>query len=250
MATQVLTAVNLFVGGFDLTSDVFTHELTDNIEEVENTVYATTGTTARSFIPGLETFTINHSGYIDPDGTTGPDDVLFTAFKSKALEVATVTPNGSAENALAYTGQRVDSSLTPLTGAVGEMAGFVFSGTGSDVLVRGFMLQSPAAAETANGNSTGLQYAGGVLTGERLYASLHVLAASGTTPTLDVIVQSDTTGFPSPTSQITFTQVTTTLGAQWGTSVAGPITDDFFRVNFTIAGGSPSYTFAVTVGIQ
>ena len=62
---------------------------------------------------------------------------------------------------------------------------------------------------------------------------MHVLAVSGTNPTLDMIIQSDNvSGFTSPTTKITFDQAVA-VGAQWGTRVAGPLTDDYYRASWT-----------------
>jgi hypothetical protein len=85
---------------------------------------------------------------------------------------------------------------------------------------------------------------------QKMYAALHVRSVSGTNPTLDVVVQSDTVGFPSATSRITFSQATATTNRHQFSSVAGAITDDYWRVSYTIGGtGTPTFSFAVTVGI-
>ena len=58
------------------------------------------------------------------------------------------------------------------------------------------------------------------------------------------------TGFGSPTDRIPFTQVTdiTGVGAEF-IKLAGPITpDDESRVEWTISGASPSFSFFVTLG--
>lgn len=107
-------------------------------------------------------------------------------------------------------------------------------------LVRGTVVHN--AAVVASGNGTGYVL-GAVGATQYVYACLHVLAISGT---LDVIVQSDTVGFPSPTSRITFTQAGA-IGAQYATRVAGAITDTYWRANYTVSGTA---TFVVVVGIQ
>ena len=81
-----------------------------------------------------------------------------------------------------------------------------------------------------------------------MYAGLHITAASGTTPTLVVKVQSDdNAGFTSATDRITFTSANS-IGGQWS-SVAGAVTDDYWRVTWTVGGTSPSFTFVVALGI-
>ena len=136
---------------------------------------------------------------------------------------------------------------TPLTGQVGVLAmGSVSSSLSTGPLVRGRLLHPSNVARTSSGSGTAVQDAA-VGSGQTLYAALHVIAASGGSPTLDVIVQSDdNSGFTSATNRITFSQATTT-GAQWGSAV-GPITDTYWRVTYTVGGSTPSFAFAVTCG--
>ena len=133
------------------------------------------------------------------------------------------------------------TAITPISGTIGEMAGMNITGNAAGSLIRGTLEFNASAA--SSGNSTGIQE-GAVAAGQSLYANLHVTAAAGTT--LDVVVQSDNSGaFSSATSRITFTQATGLTSEHL--SVAGAITDDYFRVNYTIVGGS--FTFCVCFGI-
>jgi len=76
-----------------------------------------------------------------------------------------------------------------------------------------------------------------------------VIAASGTTPTLDVTIESDDAeGMASATTRLTFTQATATT-SEWQ-ELAGAVTDDWWRAAWTIGGGSPSFTAVVVVGIR
>ncbi len=102
-------------------------------------------------------------------------------------------------------------------------------------------------SRTSSSSGTGRQI-GAVSSTQTLYAALHVISASGTSPTLDVKVQSDdNSGFTSATDRITFTQATD-VTSEWG-SVGGAITDDYWRITYTVGGTSPSFAFAVTAGI-
>jgi hypothetical protein len=63
------------------------------------------------------------------------------------------------------------------------------------------------------------------------------------------VIQSDNAeAFTTPTARITFAQATA-AGAQL-LSANGAITDDWWRVNYTIAGTAPSFTFGVAIGIR
>jgi hypothetical protein len=83
-------------------------------------------------------------------------------------------------------------------------------------------------------------------------AQLEVTAASGTTPTLDVVIQDSVDGTNWNTIY-TFTQATTTTRAvkRYLTNIAadGPFTNQI-RAVATIAGTDPSFTFSVKVYSQ
>ena len=65
-----------------------------------------------------------------------------------------------------------------------------------------------------------------------------------------VVESDDNSGFTSATTRLTATQVTTSTTSE-SLEVAGAITDDYFRVNFTIAGsGSPSFKFVLLFGVM
>ena len=74
----------------------------------------------------------------------------------------------------------------------------------------------------------------------RLVVYLFVTAVTGTSPTLDVVVQDSPDG-TTWTNLASFTQVTAT-----GEQAARPVTPfgNYIRVAWTIAGTSPSFTFS------
>lgn len=134
-----------------------------------------------------------------------------------------------------------------LLGAHGEIAPFSASAAGQSRAFRGTQLHASDTARTATGTGTAYNL-GAVSSTQRLYATLHVVAASGTSPTLDVTIESDDAeGFPSAVTRLTFTQAT--ARTHQFTSVAGPITDTWFRVKHTIGGTNPSFRYFVLVGI-
>ena len=87
-------------------------------------------------------------------------------------------------------------------------------------------------------------------TSHYLYAALHVISRSGTSPTIDVLIQSDdNAAFSSPTTRVTFTQQSA-IGSEWGTRLVGPITDDYWRASWTIGGSNtPTFGIVVTAGV-
>jgi len=80
--------------------------------------------------------------------------------------------------------------------------------------------------------------------------AMHVTAFVGAAPTLDVIVESDdNSGFTTAVTRGTFAQATAAT-SEWLTPVAGAITDDWWRIGYTLGGTITSATFAVFIGIQ
>jgi hypothetical protein len=253
MATLVQTAYKMFLGGLDIScfSDTFTLDLT--ADSVECTTYCSGG--ARQYRQGLKSWTSNWDGYADfaaASDTTSPlvPGEVLTPANMGAQFNGTWASTGT-EGEACYLSDGILAGITPLSGSVGDMAAFHGEMMPADRTVGQRMVRGIIEANrtvSSSSNTTGSSTLGAVASGQTLYASLHVFKLTGTSPTLDVIVQSDTTGFGSPTDQITFTQATTRSG-QYGSKV-GPVTDTFWRVKYTLGGsGSPTATFAVSIGI-
>lgn len=243
MATHVITDAGLWVDDIALNDISNSLEVACSCEAQDSTVW---GHTARANKMGLFVLEVSADGYADFTTFDGELHALLAAKTARPITVSATTDDGS----VAYFAQAVHTEFTPLDGSVGDMNAMSFAavGAGSVGPIRGNIMAAEAA-RTSTGNGTARQL-GAVAAGESVYATLHVLAASGTTPTLDVVIASDNaSNFPSSTTRITFTQVTTSTGSQFG-SAAGAITDDWWRVAWTIGGSSPSYTFVVAIGID
>lgn len=164
--------------------------------------------------------------------------------------VVSVAPNAGAAGAVAYFSRFLSTQFAPGS-PVGEQFTFAGNAVGrGDPLVRGNVLHQ--ATETATGNGAG-QNLGAVSSSQFVYAALHVTNSDGdASQTLDVTIESDASDSWSgaETTRVTFDQVTTSTTAFWATPVAGAITDTWWRATYTIGGtGSPSFTFAVLMGI-
>jgi hypothetical protein len=80
---------------------------------------------------------------------------------------------------------------------------------------------------------------------QSIYSGLHVLAASGS---LVCTVKSDnSSGFSSPTTRITHSTFTA-IGAEIK-SAAGAISDDYWRVDYTVS-GSGSFDFIISLAVS
>lgn len=241
MGTYVLTDGCVFVHGVAVHDVAHTMQFAVSRETKDKTVF---GSTARSNRVGLFNPQLSVSGYTD---MTAFDAALWSLLNDGTTCAITVAPT-SADGEVAYSMRGLKSSLQPLGAQVGDMAAVQLEagGRGGVRPVRGTILH-PETARTATAVGTGRNL-GAVAAGSSVYGALHVTAASGTTPTLDVVVQSDdNSGFTTPTTRLTFTQANGVTG-EWK-SAAGAITDTWWRVSYTIGGTSPSFTFAVAVGI-
>lgn len=155
---------------------------------------------------------------------------------------------GSADGSPGYTMTSLATSYVPMQGEPGALAMASLAGQSSGTIARGMLIHPDTTARTSSGTGTAWEV-GALSSSQRLYAGLHVVSASGTTPTLDVKIQSDTSGFPSATDRITFSQATDTANHYQLSSVAGAVTDTYWRVSYTLGGTNPSFSFAVIVGI-
>jgi len=233
MATQVIKNRPSWLGGLNIGNHAHTMAIDYGSEAQDDTVLTDT---TRSNAGGLLTFGFSIDAYAD---FTDVDAALFSAVG--ATVPLTFASASGADDEVAYLINTLQLTHSPISGSVGDMAGTNISGNAKGKLVRGIIEINTATAST--GTTTGSQI-GALSAAQSMYASLHVTAAAGTS--LDVIVQSDdNSGFTSATNRITFTQATGVTSELL--SVAGAITDSYWRLSYTIAGGS--FTFAVALGI-
>lgn len=139
------------------------------------------------------------------------------------------------------------SGLSMWGGKVGDASPFALDVEPDAAAVTG-LLAAPLAARIATGSGTAVAATGATAT-QRVYAALHVTAASGATPSLVAKIQSaPASNFASPTDRVTFTS-TAAAGWQFASNTVGAITDGWWRVAWTITGTGPSFTFAAMFGI-
>lgn len=241
MSTHVLTDAKLWLHDVAVTDLANTLELSTSRESLDNTRF---GRSARTMRVGLFTVSVSASGFAD---MTTYDADLFDIYDTSTIGPISVSATGG-DGDIAYTTKALTTQLQPLGGSVGDLSALSVQADGSGGVrpVRGTILHAEAA-KTATGVGTGRQL-GAVSATQTVFGALHVVAASGTLPTLDVVIQSDDANtFLTPTTRLTFTQATGKTGQF--VSAAGAITDTWWRVSFTIGGTTPSFTFAAIVGI-
>ena len=245
MAVQNWTALNVYVGGYNLACNAKSIDAPAvTVAELDTTSLCDTW---EQRIGGLKS--ASWTADVMQDFAADQVDQLLGMTTLGGTFPISVPPAGATAGSVAYTFNARQFTYSPLQASAGELAMATIAGAGEgSPVVRGTIMNAPATAITSSGTTAGQQL-GAVTAGQRMYAALHVLSASGTSPTMDVVIQSDdNSGFTSPTTRITMTQATG-ITSQWS-SVAGAITDDYWRASITIGGtGSPTFTYALVLGI-
>lgn len=239
MPATVLTNVQLLLGSMEL--GPFSGEFDISVEAAMKEANNFAGLGYAIVLPGLTTAMGSIKGHADY--ATGAVSSTFNSASKGSQYAFSVVPTGSASAAgdPAFLMRCILGSMKMLTGPVGEVADFEMTLTGDNAGVDGAVAFPLATRGAVTGTAVQL---GAVTATDRLWAALHV--TGGTFTNLSITIGSDNAvGFPSSTTVLTFSTVS---AASWQfISVAGPITDDWFRAVATI--GSGTATCAVTFGV-
>jgi hypothetical protein len=236
MAHDVARDCRFYLDGFDLSGDTNSVDLGVTTTAVDDTCF---GQSVHLGLPGLRGWSCGAAGLLTM-ADDGSEEQL-NAKWNRTSSVVTMSPTGThGDRAYIST---VGQSEYQSGQKIGDALKWTWGGAARDILVPATIIHTKASrAATGNGTATQL---GAVASGKSLYAALHVFVASGTT--LVVKIQSDdNSGFASATDRITFATATTSVTAELK-SVAGSITDDWWRIVYTISGGP--YSLAVAAGI-
>jgi hypothetical protein len=247
MSKDTLRNVRIFADSVDLTSNSNKVEPNTEVEDKETTNFGSVDANGRIWkevIGGLGSWSLSAGGQWEALDPTKVDDQMWGDLGT--VSVWTIAMDGNV-GSLALAGQALESSYQ-LFGAVGDVAPWSAKAAGTGPLGRGVVLHPPGTARTATGNGTVVQ-AGAVPANWTATANLHVLSASGTTPSLTVKVQSASAiGFASPTDRFTFNAATAAGGQS--ARIVGPVTDQYWRATWTISGTTPSFLFVVSLGLS
>lgn len=241
MGAFVLTDALVLVNGANLSGQSNKLEASAEVEALDATTFGDAGW--KAVAAGLASHAWSLSGFWAAGDAAMPDDRLWADLGVSAAWTATAT---ASEGSVAYLGN-VMSGQHKIGGDVGALAPFEAAAAGSGRLVRGALLAGPGTARSTSSNSTGVQL-GAVSATQRMYAALHVCSVSGSTPTVVAKLQSASTQGGSYTDRVTFTSANA-VSSQLS-SVAGAVTDTWWRVAWTIGGSSPSFLFAVAAGVS
>lgn len=248
MGTALLTDVRGYFGGMDATGQNNSVQFSHSGVDLDKTTMGSGGWTETAI--GLLSGKLTYSGFAAYGSTPGlaaADDEYWADLVAGVSVPVTLVPTSGAAGSVALVGQLLDTEYKRFD-KVGALDPFELTAVTNGPLAKGVILNPTGTARTTTGVGTGFQLPA-VSATQHAYMTFHALSITGTAPTLSVIVQSAAANtFASPTTRATFAGVTTQVGGQFAVA-AGAITDTWWRVSFTLAGTSPSYLFACSVGI-
>jgi hypothetical protein len=245
VSVLIANGIQILLGGYDLTCDAKDLNLAPTGDVKDATTFCNNGW--KSMVPGLKMFDFKAGAFWQANATTGLA-VHDQAWADLGTVVPTTVIPDPAEDVAVFF-QLIETEANEQF-QIGELAKIDISGkSASGTGIIGGRVGAAKAARTTLGSGSVLNIPGGIAAPEQLYAAVHVFAVSGTTPTLDVTVKSASSGaFTSPTTRLTAPTLNS-VGATWATPVAPVTSDAYWRVDWSIGGTTPSFTFAVAIGI-
>jgi len=243
LAPLALKDARIYYATLDATGFANKISLDDEYEDLDKTTFGSGG--ARERVSGLADMAAGATIFWQAGDLSYPDDV-FWANLGANTQPLTVCPTAGTVGSVAYLTKVFQPSWKP-GGDIGKLLAADVTWSGNQPLARGAILHPQGTARTATGNGTGVQV-GAILAAQSLYANLHVFSVGAGAQSLTVKLQSSVDNtFGSPTDRVTFTAATG-LTAECK-SVAGAVTDTWWRVVYTITGSTPSFLFAVSAGV-
>ena len=243
MAAIVLTDTRILVGTTDISSFTGSFSPTSTVAMQTATTFGSGGFEQK--LPGLKSFTESFSGYAAY--AAGEVAAVFNSSQLGQQHLVTKAPTGGATAGdQASFGRFLIDNVNAPGGAVGDVATFDMSMTSDTASLEG-QIAAPLALRSSTLTGSVLTMTGPTAS-QRVYIGLNLTAATSTA-TMVVTLQSATlVGFGSPTTRITLpATVAATPGWQF-VSLAGPVTDGFWRAVLTYS-GSGNLTSQVVVGV-
>lgn len=255
MATHVFRGGALYVAEYDFSGVTRSFGLDTEVDALDRTAI---GDTTRVSIGGLRSGAWTSELYYDSNNAIPPamEGTLFTyalqSGGSEALIVSYFPGGAAAEDELCYFLRGRPAKLS-LPWNLGEVAMLSLSGESAALgqvnpaqsVVQG-RLSARGAAVSASGVGTGRQL--GALTSARQAVAMtgHVTDRTGTASVVFTLQSDDNSGFTSPTTRATSSTISAV--GDFGMEVAsGVITDDYWRVIYTVT-GTGTVTFVASMG--
>ena len=225
---------------YNLTSSLDSASIDRSIAALDTTVF---GLNSRTYKPGQKDGTISVEGFADP-AAAGIDTILSNSFGSASTSVTVSLGQTAGSNAYlmdAIENQySTSSSVTEMVRITGEYQ------AAQDGVDAGVLLL-PVTTATSAGFVNGDTYDRGTATKTGAVGILHVTATDRTDAdeTMDVLIQhSASSDMSGATTLIAFTTGTTVPVAERVETTTDPLR--YIRASYTIAGTTPSFTFAVS----
>ena len=243
MARISAKAAGLLVDEFDFSGISNSIDMSFTESPADVTAFADTDTT---FIQGKPTFTFDVNGLWS---TASPnyDGEMFTDLTATNRRVG-IYPGGLSDGVFGYEGA-TNITASPRVSTIGDAIACNVSWQGASPPFRSTILRYATDSSSANGTQYTL---GTIAATNTIIGGIRLLETGGSgNNTLDVKIQSDTSGYSSPSDRHTFTQLNQGSGATFETqTAAGPAgSDNIWRVVVTIGGaGSRSVKFLVGFG--
>jgi hypothetical protein len=236
MSTQIVQNSKLWFDGYNLSGVMNALAINYGADMVEATVLEDDTHIMKG---GLKSATMAHEGFFSA-GVAEADPILQSNLGVADVPVSIGPVNGGVDGELAYMMRAILGEYSP-GASVGEMFAFsVTAESSNEGLIRGTIMHN--AARSTSGDGTARQL-GALSDTESMFVAVHVVSISGT---LDLIVESDAASdMLSATTQITVPTISA-VGSAWG-SKAGAVTDDWWRVGYTLSGTAE---FVVVMGIK
>lgn len=238
-----LFQARFYMDKYHLSGKLYRASLPVTVNALANTVF--TDDTDIS-LAGLIQARMELGGYFQAG--SGLIDECVSGKLAVADTLVTLCPNDASVGDRCYAMRGVEGEVTN-GGAVGEQHDLSFSLSCSSA-TGGLLFGNVMVNEThsANDAADALEL-GAVGEGEYLYAGLHIPSVTaGDSITLKI--ESSPTYDPwEPTDRLLFDEASA-AGAQFGTPVAGPITDTFWRAIWTVTGTDPSFDIFAWMAIK
>ena len=241
MARITAKSAALLVDEFDFSGVSNSMDLSFTETPAEVTAFADTDAT---FIQGKPGFSFTVNGLWS---TSSPnyDGEMFTDLTAANRRVG-IYPGGLTDGNVGYEGA-TNISSSPRVSTTGDAIACNVTWQGASAPVRSTLLRYATDSSSANGTQYTL---GTIAATNTIVGILRLIEIGGSgNNTLDVKIQSDTSGFSSASDLLTFTQLNQGSGATHEVNTAtGPAgSDNIWRVVVTV-GGAGSRTFKLAVG--
>lgn len=246
MSIYWLENANLFLDTITMGSWLKKLEVKHDLAELDVTTF---GTAWHQRIGGLQDVSISGDGFLD-----------FASFQAQygrqeiasvdAVSTVTICPVSSAETSPTVSCQALQCSYTPLSGQVGEVAPFSIEAKGittafTGVVLANYFQASPPSTITGNAYQVGAP-----ATGQSIYGAAHITGLAGTSPTLELKLQSAATSGGSWVTRADFGVQSAGFG-YWLTPVSGVgITDTWWRIAGFTTGTVSVASYVVSFGFH